>query len=104
MTDYHAVAALDDIAEGSNRAFKVGDLSVLICRQAGEVFAIENNCTHALQALEGGKMRGDKLFCPAHGACFNLRTGQPIGTVTRKPVRTFPVRVTDGTIEVSLGD
>ncbi|OYY70306.1 Rieske (2Fe-2S) protein [Sphingomonas sp. 28-63-12] len=98
------VAALDDIAVGSNRAFDIAGQSVLIARTSFGLFAIENQCSHALQALEGGKMKAVHIFCPLHGVRFDMRDGCPTGTLTDKPIRTWPVRIADGDILVDLGN
>ncbi len=97
----HAVCKLADVAEDSNRAFAVDGRSVLLCRTLAGVFAVENKCTHQLAALEGGKIRGVHLFCPKHGARFDLRTGVPNG-MTKIPIPTYPVSVIDDVIEIEL--
>lgn len=98
----HVVCQLSDLAEESNKAFAVEGRSVLLCRTSAGVFAIENKCTHQLATLEGGKMRGVHLFCPKHGARFDLRTGVPNG-MTKIPVSTYPVRLTEENgIEIEL--
>jgi 3-phenylpropionate/trans-cinnamate dioxygenase ferredoxin subunit len=96
------VAALDEIAIGSNRAFDVGGRSILVARTSMGLFAIENRCSHAQQALEGGKMKAVHIFCPLHGVRFDMRDGRPAGTLTDKPIRTWPVIITDGQILLDL--
>ncbi len=86
------VAAAADIGENANRAFRVGDYDVLICHTREGFFAIENLCTHQLTEMEGGKIRGCYIFCPLHGQRFSLKDGAPIGQLTDKPVKTFPLR------------
>lgn len=97
----HAVCKLSDLAEESNKAFTVEGRSVLLCRTSAGVFAVENKCTHQLASLEGGKLRGAYLFCPKHGARFDLRTGVPNG-MTKIPVPTYPVSLHDDVIEIEL--
>ena len=97
----HAICKLSDLAEDSNKAFTLEGRSVLLCRTSAGVFAVENRCTHQLASLEGGKMRGVHLFCPKHGARFDLRTGVPNG-MTKIPVPTYPVSLKDEVIEIEL--
>ena len=87
------VAALDDIPVGTNRAFEVGGHSILIARTSHGVFAVDNQCSHALQPLEGGKMKAVHIFCPLHGVRFDLRDGSPTGNTTRMKIRTWPVSI-----------
>ncbi len=89
-----------DLAIGTNRAFDVNGVSVLIARTAHGLFAIENRCSHALQALEGGKMKAVHIFCPLHGVRFDMRDGCPSGTLTDKPIKTWPVSIVDGMIMI----
>jgi 3-phenylpropionate/trans-cinnamate dioxygenase ferredoxin subunit len=96
------IAALDDIPLGGNRAFDVGGRSVLVCRSAAGVFAVENMCSHAYALLEGGKVKGPYLFCPLHGVRFDLRTGAPNGALTKKSIAVYPVTVEDGMVVADL--
>lgn len=96
------VAAVEEIAIGSNRAFDVAGQSILVARTNMGLFAIENRCSHAQQALEGGKMKAVHIFCPLHGVRFDMRDGCPTGTLTDKPIRTWPVTVADGQILLDL--
>jgi hypothetical protein len=43
------------------------------------------------------------LFCPKHGAQFDLRTGAPIGRLAKGALHTFKIRVDErGKIEIEL--
>lgn len=104
MSGWIRAAALADIPEHGSLAVRLDGLSVLLVRSPAGLFAIENRCTHALQELAGGRVRGFHIFCPAHGVRFDLRTGCPSGDLTRDPVRTFAVRAEDGQLFVRLGE
>ncbi|WP_425407901.1 Rieske (2Fe-2S) protein [Hyphococcus sp.] len=86
-------ASVSDIAENENKAFKLGDVDVLICNTKEGFFAVQNECTHQLTELEGGRVRGCFIFCPLHGQRFNLKDGTPIGQLTDKPIKTYPVKI-----------
>jgi nitrite reductase/ring-hydroxylating ferredoxin subunit len=47
-------------------------------------------------------MRLGWIACPAHGARFDLATGEALGPPANAPIRTFAVRVSDGMIEVEV--
>src|ERR1700737_1195821 len=92
---------LAEIPCGANRAFKTAGGSVLVCHTEAGLFAVANRCTHQFAALEGGKMRGPHLFCPKHGARFDLRPGTPVGPLAKSAIQTFSVRVDPhGNIEI----
>ncbi len=103
MTKAHLrVAALDDIAVGTNRAYDIGGRSILIARTGHGVFALDNQCSHALQPLEGGKMKAVHIFCPLHGVRFDLRDGSPTGNITRMKIKTWPLTIEDGAIFIAM--
>lgn len=97
-----AVAPLAELPQGGARAFTVGDQSVLLVRSDEQVFAVENRCSHAYQPLEAGRVRGCYIFCPLHGMRFDLRTGEPSGTLTRAPLKTWPTCIVDGIVHIDL--
>jgi ketosteroid isomerase-like protein/nitrite reductase/ring-hydroxylating ferredoxin subunit len=102
-TRWASLANLSELPAGTNRAFKLGGRSILVCHSTAGVYAVENRCTHQLAALEGGKLRGVSLFCPKHGAQFDLRTGAPIGPLAKGAIQTFKTRVDEnGKIEIEL--
>jgi len=98
------IAALSDVPEGGNKAFDADGTSVLLCRTAAGLFAVENMCSHALAHLEGGKVKGPHIFCPVHGVRFDMRTGEPNGNLTRKAITVFPSTVEGDEVFVELPD
>jgi len=88
-----SIAPLSEVPLGTNRAYKIGGRSILLCHSTAGLYAVENRCTHQLAALEGGKLRGVYIFCPKHGAQFDLRTGSPVGTLAKSSIQTFVARL-----------
>lgn len=101
MAEFVRVLQEEELPVGKNRAVEAHGRSILLCRTADGIFAITNECTHQKMALEGGRMRGNAIFCPEHGVRFDLRTGCPSGTLTDQPLQCFDVRIADGFIEVA---
>jgi nitrite reductase/ring-hydroxylating ferredoxin subunit len=104
MTEFMRVLKEAELPAGTNRAVEAFSQSVLLCRTTDGLHAVTNECTHQKLALEGGRMRGNFLFCPVHGARFDLRTGCPTGTLTDKPLRRLEARMSDGWIEIAQSD
>lgn len=102
MGEFVSVAAVGDVPPGSVKAVTAGGCSILLCNSDGELFAIENKCSHAEQPLECGRMRHGWIACPAHGARFDLETGEPLGPPATRSIATFPVRVAGDAIEIAL--
>lgn len=102
--EFTAVAAAEDIAEKSFSTFEVKGMNIAVCRLQDAYFAIENRCSHALSTFDNGRLRGHRIMCPLHGATFDVRNGVCTGAPATRPIRTFPLRVVDGMIEVNLPD
>lgn len=99
---YTVVAPAGDIEEKKIHTFEVDGVGIAICRFRDEFFAIENRCSHALATFDDGRLRGYRITCPLHGATFDIRDGSVTGAPAKKPIRSFPVRITGGMIEVDL--
>lgn len=97
------VARLTDLPETGARAYTAEGHDVLIVRSQAGLFAIENMCSHAYSRLEEGKVKGVHIFCPLHGARFDLRDGSPSGKLTDRPIKAWHVEVADGLVQVDFG-
>ena len=91
----------EPLALNSSEVLELEGESVLLCNSGGSHFAILNQCTHQNSPLAEGRVRNGFISCPLHGVRFDLRTGEPRGTLTRVPVKTYAVRDEDGMIVIS---
>ncbi|MDM0068407.1 MULTISPECIES: Rieske (2Fe-2S) protein [unclassified Variovorax] len=66
------------------------------------VHAIADSCPHAGASLARGALAGTTIQCPAHGLRFDLASGCIHGACGGLALRTYPVRVHAGRIEVDL--
>jgi 3-phenylpropionate/trans-cinnamate dioxygenase ferredoxin subunit len=90
------------VAPGEVRVFEANGDSIAIANVEGRFYALDNVCTHDGGPLGEGMLFGDQVECPRHGARFNVETGRVMALPAVLPVRTYPVRVTDGMVEVDL--
>jgi len=90
------VAAADDVPRDEHRVYVVDGRAVAVYDIAGELYAIEDLCTHDGSPLASGLVEDHEVICPRHGARFCLRTGEALGPPAYEPVATFPVRRADG--------
>jgi len=89
-----------DLGEGQSISVAVGRRMVAVVRSAGEVFAIEDVCTHDGAELTGGEIEAGQIVCPRHGARFCLRTGQALTPPAYEPVRVFATKIEAGRLWV----
>jgi nitrite reductase/ring-hydroxylating ferredoxin subunit len=102
-THWHMVAQLSDIEEGKMIGVEVGEYRIVLCHHKEGVFALNNICSHAYALMHEGRLRGNRLICPLHGASFDCRSGAVLGAPATQPLNKYEVRVgNDGTIEVAL--
>lgn len=97
------IAAVADIPPGTQQSYLIAGKRVLVCHDLNSqrIHAIEDKCSHAFQPLAGGAVRNGLIYCPKHGACFDLTTGQATNAVTKRPIKVHTVQVQDGRILVS---
>ena len=99
---YFPVATRADIEPGEVFVADVEGTRVAVCNVDGEFYAIEDSCTHDGSSFDQTDLEGPEIFCPRHGAVFNVTSGEVLGAPATEPVPTFPVRVSGETVEVGL--
>ncbi len=101
MADWIDVMAESALAEGGHVLVDVDGYDVAIFKLDGELYAIEDVCSHDGAEIASGELQGDEIVCPRHGARFCIKTGQVKCAPAYEDVATFPVRVVHGRIMVS---
>ena len=98
-----SVGRLDEIAPGTARVVEAGGRSIALCRvEAGDLYAIENRCTHDDGPLGEGELDGDRIECPRHGALFDVASGRAVTLPAIGRVRCFAVSVDDGQVRIEV--
>ncbi len=99
---YQLLLQAEELPVGRTRCFDLGEHQVLLCHTKEGFFAVHNICSHAYARLDEGRLRGTRVICPLHGASFDVRDGSVKGPPAYEGIRSYPVRVTDGRVEVAL--
>ena len=98
---------LDELPDGSMRLVPADGKTIGLFRCGGELYAIEDRCTHDDGPLAEGEWDPElcEVVCPRHGSRFDLRTGNALTLPAYLPVPTYPVRVReDGMIVIETDD
>jgi len=95
------VCSLAEIPAEGAITVQVGGAPVALVRSGGEVYAVEDLCSHAEVSLSAGEVRDSTIECWLHGSCFDLRTGKPTNPPATRPIATYRVRLEDGDVYVS---
>lgn len=97
-----ATIAADEVAPGTARVVDAGGRRIAICNTGDGLYAIDDVCTHDGGPLDQGQLNGHEIECPRHGARFDVVTGRALCLPAVRPVRTYPVRLEGGMVEVDV--
>lgn len=87
-------------ADGELTAVDLDGTAIAVASVDGALYAFDDVCTHQQCSLSGGDLDGATVICPCHLGQFDLATGAVLSGPPPTPVRTWPVRVVDGLLEV----
>ncbi|XP_065550746.1 apoptosis-inducing factor 3-like isoform X2 [Lathamus discolor] len=90
-----------DVGDGELWEVMVAGYPVLLVRNKKEFSALSSKCPHSGAPLSKGVFRGERLRCPWHGACFNIRTGDIEEYPSLDCLHCFKVTVEDGKVFVT---
>ena len=103
VSDTHELGDLSDLDDGELRAFPgIGTHGVVVCRVAGQLHALEDNCSHADTPLSQGRLRGSVLVCPLHGSGFDVTDGSETGPPAWEGVPCYAVAEADDGASIDL--
>ena len=105
LADTLTVCRLDELAEGEMRLVEADGRKIGVFHASdGELYAIEDRCSHDDGPLAEGEFDADActVECPRHGSLFDLRSGRPKTLPAYAPVDVFPVVVVDDVIKLEV--
>ncbi|MBR0687787.1 Rieske (2Fe-2S) protein [Bradyrhizobium manausense] len=108
----HVVATVDEIPSGARKIVEVSGREIGIFNLDGEFFAIANRCPHEGASLCKGRIVGlveadepgayrysrknEFVRCPWHGWEFDIRTGKSWCDPRRTKVRSYDLKLEQG--------
>lgn len=98
------VGRVEDFPAGQVKVVRVDGERIAVANVDGELYAIEDRCTHDDGPLGEGRLLGCEVECPRHGARFDVRDGSVTKMPAVYPVETFAVEVRDGAVYIRLED
>jgi 3-phenylpropionate/trans-cinnamate dioxygenase ferredoxin subunit len=98
------VCPVDELQPGERRLVEWEDLEIGVFNCGGNLYAIEDRCSHDDGPLAEGEFdeAACTVECPRHGSLFDLKTGKPMTLPAYVPVDTFPVIIEDETIKLEV--
>ena len=95
-------AHTDDLTPGNTLkvSTEIGDL--FLANVEGEIYAVDDMCTHEDSSLSLGCLKGELVYCTLHGSRFSVRTGQPKEEPATDALQRYPVRIVNNRIQICL--
>jgi len=96
-----AAGRVTELPEGTVRLLEAAGRRVAVGNAGGELFALDDTCLHRGGSLACGHLDGEVLTCPMHWWRYDVRSGRRLGQPDLR-VATYPVRVVDGEVRVTV--
>jgi 3-phenylpropionate/trans-cinnamate dioxygenase ferredoxin subunit len=100
VSDWIRICLTSDLLPGERKVAEVDGTMVAVFNIDGDLYAIEDVCTHDGGELASGQLDGFEIECPRHGARFDVRNGAARCPPAYEPTAKLPVKAEDGSIWV----
>lgn len=94
---WHAVAALEAIADGEVSFFESDGRHLFVYRKGDLVKVYDSRCPHQVTDIPHLALEGRTLTCPKHHWAFDVESGACVA-IGDRPLRQFDHRVEDGRV------
>lgn len=102
MPEWISVANASGMATGSMISVSALGKRLIVYRTTAGYFATDRRCTHQGADLMRGHFDQDIIECPVHQGRFNVCSGAALGAPVSTPLKTYPVKITDGQVLVEI--
>lgn len=99
---FQTVARFSELLDGEGVCVEAGGKKLALFRMGDRCFAIDELCPHRDAPLHEGFCEGLEVQCPWHASRFSLETGAHRHPPAKKGVTAYPVRITDGDVQVDV--
>jgi 3-phenylpropionate/trans-cinnamate dioxygenase ferredoxin subunit len=100
--EFISIADESELPNGERLFVEIDGQLIVVFNIAGVLYAIEDICSHDDGPLGEGDLENYQIKCPRHGANFDVRTGKALTLPAIVDIPAYPVRVSDGEIQVGL--
>jgi len=102
MSEWIDVSKDSELTLGTRKVIQTDAGEIAVFNLDGEYYAIADICSHDGGELASGGCEGDEIICPRHGARFCIKNGKSLTPPAYEDIESFPVRVSDGMIQVDI--
>lgn len=104
MAEFQKVADVDALVDPGKTVHEVGDRIVVLVKVDGQLYCIDDVCTHDNGPLSDGELVGCELICPRHGARFDVCSGRALSLPATRATATHEVQVVNGEVFVKVSE
>jgi len=87
------VGSVRDIAAGQMRVFDIEGTKVNVVNAHGNLYALDDACTHTRCSLGKGTLVGTTVTCACHGSQFDVTSGAVLRGPAHRPERSRRVQI-----------
>jgi metal-sulfur cluster biosynthetic enzyme/nitrite reductase/ring-hydroxylating ferredoxin subunit len=102
MAGFVATVKTSELSNTDRLLVEVDDRIVALFKVGGEIFCIDDVCTHDGGPLSDGKLEDHTIACPRHGAKFDIRTGKALTMPATVDTAAHDVKIEGDTIFVRI--
>lgn len=102
MNEWIPVNSIESFINAPRQYVDVHNLHIAVVKLDDLFCAFESVCSHAMYELDDAPIEDETITCPLHGAKFCIRTGEVLSAPAYEGLRTFPVRIVDGTVQIAV--
>ncbi|MES9968886.1 MAG: non-heme iron oxygenase ferredoxin subunit [Candidatus Thiodiazotropha sp.] len=94
MTDeWLRVADCAELQPGTMKRVDVEGQRYLLANAGGQIYAVDDLCSHEEVSLYLGCLEGESIKCSLHGSRFSLKNGEPLDPPATEPINTYPIKI-----------
>ena len=90
---YVRVCSVSELPTSGARRVDVDGTLVALVATAGELYAVDDTCSHDEVSLSDGEVAGHTVECWLHGSRFDVRTGEALCLPARKSVPVYDIEI-----------
>ena len=104
MSEFVKVGPLSELPDPGKQLVEVDDRLVVVFHVSGQIYCLDDICTHDGGPLAEGELCDHEIACPRHGAKFDITNGKALTMPATEDTMAHEVRVEGDSVFIRLRD